>query len=688
MEPSQRLNPMRKSEAATRAARGAVALVAAALLVLPPSVAFAAPQGAQVQHGSASFETQGSTTVIRTSTPVTIIDYKSFDIGRSEAVHIHQPNAASRVMNKVLPTDPTRIDGELWSNGQVYILNAAGIFFGNDAVVDVGRLVAAAGSLSNADFIAGVDHFTDLSGAVGNDGVIEADSVTLIGRTVANHGTIHAEDGMIALVAGEEVILSKIEGRVIVRVDGPSEDAGEFAVQQTGTLDAGRGRVSLTAGDTWSLAINHTGITRGRDIRLEAGSGVVQVAGVLDAANLGANGVGGRIEVTGEKVAIGDALLDASGEAGGGEIHVGGDVGGAGPLANARRTYVSPDAVLRADAGGTGDGGEIVVWSDEWTVFRGAASARGGASGGDGGFVEISGHALEATGEVDLAAPAGRGGTLLYDPERIEIRGGESEIEGTTAELMILEAEKSVTATGTFDGSDVQLAEEVILSIGTLGSADDLTGADDLRGIDLSLESQDLVWKAGAGGAIVLVTGADGSNEADIRAHRLEARGPPTGGGASIFLAASGGDVEIDQIDTSADVDPDGAGPRRAGGEGGTVTIFTSGADRDVRIGSIETARRGVLGHAGGQRRERAHPAHRGRSSHRAGDRRPCRHQRRQRHRRGVGVRGRPGVGFRRQRRSDHDRRPGRRHPARRPDGRVRHGDPRQRRRGLDGRPP
>src|SRR5204863_6832938 len=181
------------------------------------------------------------------------------------------------------------------------------------------------------------------------------------------------------------------------------------------------------------------------------------------------------------------AVLDASGAAGGASIRVGGDLRGEGPLANAQRTFVDEHSELRADAIARGDGGQVIVWADEATAFLGSISARGGETGGDGGFAEVSGAVfLWSKGDVDLRAVHGATGTLLYDPKEIELVGGaadgndtgtlpgeidnatagqvlfgdasglgtkfrifESEIEGTDANV-VLEATHSITSTGTF----------------------------------------------------------------------------------------------------------------------------------------------------------------------------------------------------------------------------------------------
>jgi hypothetical protein len=86
--------------------------------------------------------------------------------------------------------------------------------------------------------------------------------------------------------------------------------------------------------------------------------------------------------VTGDYVALRGAQLDASGAAGGGGIRVGGDLRGSGALPNAKQTQVDANSTLRADAIAIGNGGQIIVWSDEATRFYGTLSARGGAAAG------------------------------------------------------------------------------------------------------------------------------------------------------------------------------------------------------------------------------------------------------------------------------------------------------------------
>ena len=134
----------------------------------------------------------------------------------------------------------------------------------------------------------------------------------------------------------------------------------------------------------------------------------------------------GRVEVLGNRVGVIDqALIDVSGDVGGGTVLVGGDYQGQGNVPNAERIYVGSDVVINADSLTAGDGGQVVVWANGDTRFFGDISATGGSEFGNGGLVEVSGlEFLDFQGEVDTSAFNGEYGTLLLDPSNITIVEG------------------------------------------------------------------------------------------------------------------------------------------------------------------------------------------------------------------------------------------------------------------------
>ena len=124
----------------------------------PYGYLYGLPKGQQVIQGQAQFSKSGNTLQIVPSDNA-IINYDSFNIQTYETVRFLQQSSQSRVLNRVMNSLPTNIDGNLHANGQVYLVNPAGIYFGNHAVVDVGALYAAAGNIRNVDFLNYVDRF-------------------------------------------------------------------------------------------------------------------------------------------------------------------------------------------------------------------------------------------------------------------------------------------------------------------------------------------------------------------------------------------------------------------------------------------------------------------------------------------------------------------------------------------------
>ena len=275
--------------------------------------------------------------------------------------------------------------------------------------------------------------------------------MVLIAPQVENSGLIEAPGGKILLAAGQKLTLTSmdLEG-VQFEVQAPTDAAvnlgklladGGVVKLFAGTLkhsgdiranalvrDAG-GEIVLSAQKDVEIAAGSTTAADGRSggsVTIDSAGGT-SVAGSISAQ--GSSGKGGRIQVTGDKVALVDhAVLDASGSSGGGTVLAGGDWQGANPdVRNAQSTFVGAGVTLKADATDAGDGGKVVVWADGNTRFLGTLSAQGGPTGGNGGAAEVSGKGdLLFIGGANLGAPRGSAGNLLLDPLDlfIDIAGG------------------------------------------------------------------------------------------------------------------------------------------------------------------------------------------------------------------------------------------------------------------------
>ena len=402
-------------------------LALAACLAQTPAPAN--PTGPTVMQGGAVFDSHGNLLTI-TNTPGAIIDWQGFSIAAGEITRFVQRDGTSAVLNRIVGQDPSLILGALQSNGRVFLVNPNGIVFGAGARVDVNGLVASALDIRNEDFVAGrrlFDAGQGPAGSVRNEGAITTPAggeVYLIAPSVENSGIIAAPGGEVLLAAGHHVqLVDSGNPDLHVVVSAPGDRALNLGsmIAQAGTIGiygalVDQGGVvsadSAVVGEDGRIVLRASGETR-----LEAGS-ITSARGA---------GQGGSIHILGDHVGItGDARVDASGERGGGTVLVGGDLHGANPdIANASATYIGADATIDADAIDAGNGGRVVVWSNDATRAYGRISARGGASAGDGGFAEVSSRGyLDYRGITDLRAPYGTAGTLLLDPSDITIQNG------------------------------------------------------------------------------------------------------------------------------------------------------------------------------------------------------------------------------------------------------------------------
>jgi hypothetical protein len=263
------------------------------------------------------------------------------------------------------------------------------------------------------------------------DGAVQAGSITLEGSSWVN-----VEAGG-SLVAGRiDVSAGVFVNGGQMHADGPS--GGQITVSAAKVLDAGPITADGTApgGDGGSVRITFTDSYIATTAALTSADGSAAGHGGQVVIDGGATGelfssgreeavgsAGGSVDLFGRSVVLVGATVDASGDFGGGSIRIGGDYQGGNPaVVNAQTVTVTGATTLKADARSSGAGGRVIVWSDQGTQFDGSVSARGGASAGGGGFIEVSGKGnLTYGGTADAGAAAGNAGTLLLDPKNLVI---------------------------------------------------------------------------------------------------------------------------------------------------------------------------------------------------------------------------------------------------------------------------
>ncbi len=377
-----------------------------------PVLAFAQmPTGGEVIAGSATIATPDAAhTVIQQGSDKAVINWQSFSIGKDGYVQFLQPGSSSVTLNRVVGVDPSAILGHLSANGQIFLVNSNGVFFGQSAVVDVGGIVATTLDINNEDFMRGDYRFARSTGSADRATVINEGSITaknggyvvLAGDYAANKGIVQAQLGTALLASGDALTLQTSgSGLVSYHVDKATV-ANLAGVENSGQILANGGRVIMTAdvaNDLASTVVNNSGLVQAQSvvekdgaIYFEGQGGSVVNSGTLDAsAQAGANA--GRVDIraTGDITHESGSLINVSGA-----------------------------------ATGTSNAGSVHTWADGTNHYKKGASivARGGAEGGDGGQVELSGNTVLNRSTVDLRAPKGKLGTLTLDPSAITIANG------------------------------------------------------------------------------------------------------------------------------------------------------------------------------------------------------------------------------------------------------------------------
>lgn len=356
-----------------------------------------------------------------TATDRSIIEWRDFSIDAGESAHFFLPQDTSVILNRVTGHAQSRIWGELASNGKVLLINPHGVLFGPHSRVDVASFIASTLDLHNDLFLQGKElHFvTDGTASIAQEGKITCrlGDLILLASHIETKGTLEAINGAVECLAARSVIYKDTD----------------FTIPSLATQSH----------------ILHTGQIFSQSVHLFA-----------------------------EQISLADqALIDVSGNYGGGAVFIGGGFQGKNPnFPNSRNISISPKARILADCHLNGDGGRVILWADEINDFAGTISARGGSESGNGGFVEVSSpKLLSYRGTSDLRSTKGSYGTLLLDPTNVSIN-----TNPTTVGVVIANP-STIPPVATVDINNVDLVNQLNLSsviISTAGAGPSLGDID------------------------------------------------------------------------------------------------------------------------------------------------------------------------------------------------------------------
>jgi len=183
-----------------------------------PGLAEAGPEGEFGVVGATVDRPDAQTTVINQNANRAVLNWQRFSIDGHEYVEFVQPSASAIALNRVTSGEPSAILGKLTANGQVYLVNTAGVYFGHSAVVDVGGLVASVLDIDDASILDESNTRFEFKRA--------PDAPTGVG--VVNEGFISADGGFVVLAEDTEFLPVQPEGRPACVSHGQQEAGSGF----------------------------------------------------------------------------------------------------------------------------------------------------------------------------------------------------------------------------------------------------------------------------------------------------------------------------------------------------------------------------------------------------------------------------------------------------------------------------
>jgi filamentous hemagglutinin family protein len=400
--------------------------------MLCSSYGFANPSGADVVSGDVSMISSESSLLITQTSDKAIVNWQDFSISNNETTKFLQSSNDAVILNRVVSNSPSLIYGNLEANGKVYLINQNGIFIGPNGQISAMTFIASTLNVLDNEFLEGKDiNFSnDSLNKIQNLGKINTSKeIYLIAKEIENEGSLTSEN--VNVIGTSDVLLyEKGNENFVVRKNTTG------LITNNGTINAVQTVLKASSDNIYALAINQNGVINAKGIEnkdgriiLSAETGKIEVSKDLNATSYEK---GGEIDLLGEYVHVKEnANLNTSSENDGGTILVGGDYQGKNEnIQNAKYVYVEKGSTIDASSKVQGNGGKVILWSNEGTWFYGDIQAKGGSVSGDGGFVEISSKGLLVpSGSVNTKADNGKTGTLLFDPVDITITNANANID-------------------------------------------------------------------------------------------------------------------------------------------------------------------------------------------------------------------------------------------------------------------
>ncbi|WP_158589118.1 leukotoxin LktA family filamentous adhesin [Alginatibacterium sediminis] len=414
----------------------------------------------------------GQVTDITTSTVKGNSAYNSFskfNVETANTVNLHVPQQSQNLIN-VVRDQRSQIDGTLNAyksgkiGGNVYFFNPNGVVVGEQGQINVGSLTIASPTTAYVD---------DLIDGAGNI----SDS--------------HAQQALDGTYPISESGLIRVKGKINA-IDNVQINGQSVVVNTNGSINVGP-----------SSAINFADI-----VNVEG-----QVDALASSRTISINAQG--------NVVIGGTLDNSgSSDVNGGDINI----------AAKQDIQVISGAKIKTDGiGDNSNAGEVLVFAQNDALFEQGAtiSAKGGDVSGDGGAIEFSAKKVVRLegGQFEAQASNGSAGSVLIDPDDIEIVGSDQYTNGVEYTLI---ANDSIT-----------IGENITISTRSVAVGDDHESDVSVANSgDIELRAEHIRLEAGSKLLAHASAGFTGGNIL-IRASEVDAIGAQRNASASIVATDS-----------------------------------------------------------------------------------------------------------------------------------------------------
>ncbi|MEM1395071.1 MAG: filamentous hemagglutinin N-terminal domain-containing protein, partial [Cyanobacteria bacterium P01_H01_bin.150] len=362
--------------------------------------------------------------------------FQEFNIGEGREANFANPAEIKNIFSRVTGNNPSTLLGKLGVLGDanLFFINPNGIFFGEDASLDIkGSFVASTASSIN---------FSDNNVFSASNPQVPAPLLTVnvpvpvglqfegVPRKITNRSLVEEDDELIGLGVKPGKTLALVGGDIDIEGGSLNAEAGRI---ELGSV-AGNSTVSLTSTDE-EIVLGYAGVENFGDISLS------------QAAEVDSRGdKGGDIQIQGRQIILtegSEAFSDSLGEGKVGDLIV-----KASELIKLEGTFEDEEGEsqfpsgLFADVNDTGDGGTILIETKRLIVENGgniSSSTFGQGKGGDlivkaSESVEVLGTSPDAKFPSLLFADVdniGDGGNLTIETPRLIVKDG-AQIKAST----------------------------------------------------------------------------------------------------------------------------------------------------------------------------------------------------------------------------------------------------------------